>query len=212
MMSLSKNSISIFLTSLAFSSFVHAQATNSSPHAYAAFTAGYGTFQDTSAGTGDTTVARIAIGSLYEFNQNAAFGGEIGVQSGNHMMLSNDVAAAFGYTSAAPLYLTVKPPVDFLAVLRCHFNAPVFVQVKTGAVYLRTMTDAISIPSESKWLPEVQVGAGFDLTCRTRMVLSYQRFFGQSPTLENVNSVTGTANLDHVPTWQAGMISFETDL
>jgi len=200
-----------FFTFLAFSNCCYAQVTHPAPQAYAALSAGYGKFQNTSNGSGDTPVARLAIGSLWELNQNALLGGEVGIQSGNRMQLSNDVAAAFGYTSTPPLFLTVKLPVDILAVLKYHFAAPVFVQVKAGAVYLRTMTDSPDITSESTVMPEVQVGAGYDLTCRTRVVLSYQQFFGQTPGLRNINPATGTANLKHVPSWQAGMISFETD-
>ncbi len=178
--------------------------------AYAAFSAGYGSYQHGAQGTGSTPAGHIAIGSLWQL-QYASLGGEVGIQSGNRMQLSNNVAAAFNYTSASPLYLTIKEPVDILGAIKYQFSGPAFAELKAGGVYLRTMTDSVSISSQSRVLPEIQVGAGYDLTCHTRIAAYYQRYFGQDPTLNDVNSDTGTAKLDHVPTWQAGMISFEVD-
>lgn len=227
MLSMFEKWIFCFFIFLALSSYGYARVTHPTSHtiiytqadqtaqrllAYTAFTAGYGKFQNASQGSGETPVGRIAIGTLWQLNKNVLLGGEIGIQSGNRMQLSNNVAAAFGYSSSLPLFLTVKLPIDMLAVLKYHFESPFFVQIKPGVVYLRTMTDSIDIPSQSKLLPELQVGAGFDLTCNTRIVLSYQQFFGQTPTLTNINSATGTANLNHVPSWQAGIISFEIDM
>lgn len=194
-----------------FSSHSYAGTTLSTSQAYASISGGYGKFQHGYQGTGATTIGRIAIGSLWHLNENYLFGGEIGVQSGNRMELYNNVAGAFGYTSTPPVYLTVKPPVDILAALKLHLKS-VFIQLKAGAVYLRTMTDSVDIPSESDVLAEAQAGAGFDLTCHTRVILSYQHFFGQNPALVNVNSAAGTAKIKHIPSWSAGMISFETDL
>ncbi|MBX3709606.1 MAG: hypothetical protein KIT56_08125 [Gammaproteobacteria bacterium] len=201
-----------FFILLVFSSCSYAEITQLPAQAYAALTAGYGRFKHGSQGSGETSVGRVAVGSLGHLSQNVLWGGELGVQSGNRMQLSNDIAAVFGYTSASPILLTIKPPIDILAILKYHFNNSFFLQIKAGAVYVRTMTDLVEISSESKLMPEAQIGAGFDLTCRTRVVLSYQQFFGRSPTLSNVDPTTGTANLHHVPSWQAGMVSFEVDL
>lgn len=180
---------------------------------YAAFSGGYGKFDDAADHSGETGIARFALGSLWPItNTNSSIGAEIGIQSGNQQTLSQDVSSVFGVTDALPIIFVVKPPIDLLAVWKYQFTSPWFIQAKAGVAYLRTATESKAIPSDSAWNPELQVGAGFNISNNIRFVLSYQRIFGQSPHLTSVNTTAGTAKITHVPTWQAGMLSLEINL
>jgi hypothetical protein len=61
----------------------------------------------------------------------------------------------------------------------------------------------------NEWYPEVQAGVGFDVSEGTRLILSYQGFFANTPRLNQVNLALGTANLSSLPSWNAGMITLE---
>lgn len=174
-------------------------------HPFFAVAAGYGNFRNTLNSDGSTTVGRASVGSLWDVTQNISFGGEFGIQSGNRMALTTDLWTP----DAAPIILTVKPPVDLLAIGQYHFNSPIFIQIKAGIVYLRTMSDVQGISSESKVEPEIQASLGYDLSEHYRLSVVYQRFFGQTPKLSNLDVTAGTANLKHVPTWEAGFIALE---
>lgn len=181
----------------------------------AAISGGYGAFDSAADDTGQTGVLRIALGSLWYLNPTTLLGGELGAQTGNRMELDSDILAPFGVDpdDRLPVYLTVKPVVDLLATLRYYIHSPLFIEAKAGAAYIATMIDNADISSESQWRPEIQLGLGWDLTDHGRIMLGYQRIFGSSDLdLSDVDVLQGSAALDHVPTWQAVLLTFEFDL
>ena len=74
---------------------------------------------------------------------------------------------------------------------------------------MQSMIDQADISGLSQWNPELQLGVGFDISKKTRLVFNYQRFFGSTPRLKQIDLVVGTAALAHLPTWEAGMITLE---
>lgn len=178
---------------------------------YMGLSIGSGESQNTANNTGKTSLLRISLGSLYSFTPDFSLGAEIGAQTENEVLLNADATRAF-HADMPPLFLTVKPSIDLLAEAKYHFDLPIFLEAKAGAVYLRTMTDNADIQSDSTWRPEIQVGAGYDITNISRIILSYQRFFGQTPTFSHINYTSGTADLNHVPTWQAALLTLEVNV
>lgn len=183
------------------------------PTAYVALSGGYGSFMDMANGSGQGGFTRIGFGAQWLFeNTGLSLLGEAGVQTGNRMQLTGkSLSALYGGIDFPPnIYLTINAPVDILAGVRFHFDYPVFLQVKAGGVYMRSMIDTGAIEPINQWDAELQVGAGWDITRCHHLVLSYQRFFGKDPSLKNVG--VNTATLNNLPTWQAGMLSLEVDL
>ncbi|MGC1182308.1 hypothetical protein [Legionella sp.] len=174
---------------------------------------GYGNFQSMHGNTGDTGFSRLAIGSLFNFRPYILVGAELGVQSGSRMQLSSRTTAPFfiGVVDPLPVFLTIYPLIDILGTLKYHFTSPIFAQVKAGGVYMKSMITDANIHSTSQWNAELQVGAGYDVTTNTRLILSYQRFFGNTQRLSQVNLEEGTARYANMPTWQGGLVSIEVN-
>ena len=186
-----------------------ASAKNFTP--YVSLSGGYGSFQSMAQGTGETPFARLALGYQSQEWQKITMGAEIGIQSAKRMELGNQTVAPFFADAVYPLpiYLTISPPIDLLASLRYHLSLPVFFEVKAGGAYMQSMIDQADAKGISQWNPELQLGVGFDIAKKTRLIFSYQRFFGSTPMFNQIDLSIGTASLGNLPTWQAGMITVE---
>lgn len=178
---------------------------------YLSLSGGYGSFQYMAQNSGETSFARLALGFQSQERQRMTLGGEIGIQSAKRMVFGNQTVAPFFVNTLYPLpiYLTINPPIDMLASLTYHLVLPVFFEVKAGAVYMQSMIDQADITGTSQWAPELQLGVGFGIANKTRLIFNYQHFFGSTPRLNNIDIIVGTANLGNLPTWQAGMITLE---
>jgi hypothetical protein len=179
---------------------------------YVSLSGGYGSFDNMS--QADTGFGRLALGVKSDFFPTlpkVALGAEIGIQSAKRMQLSNATVNPFfvNATDPLPVYMTISPPIDLLATVTYHLSSPVFLEVKAGGVYMQSMIEQANITGLNEWYPEVQAGVGFDVSEGTRLILSYQGFFANTPRLNQVNLALGTANLSSLPSWNAGMITLE---
>jgi hypothetical protein len=177
----------------------------------ASLSGGYGNFSPMAAGTGDTGFARFALGSALPASSKLVVGSEIGIQSAKRMQLTNDSVSNFfvNLEYALPVYFTITPPIDLLITVNYDVVPWLFVEAKGGGVYLQSMVDGANISSNSKWLPELQAGMGFNMDQNTRLGFHYQQFFGQLLTVSQVNLLAGTGVMSGMPTWYAGLLTVD---
>jgi len=173
-------------------------------HCYGVMSGGYGVFNNVLYNDGQTGVLHLAIG----VQGDQVVGLELGIQTGNRMRINtNNVIKAIG---DAPVYLTIKPPLDLLLTITSHLGLlPVFIQAKGGAVLLQGMIDSVTIKNQTQFRPEAQLGFGVDVTPLISLIAYYQCLFGNNPALTHPNVSAGTANLPNLPTFQAGFIGMQ---
>jgi len=178
------------------------------PYFYTNVSGGYGNFNGTLSNDGQTGILRLAIGTQFNFGRYTLFGTELGIQTGNRMRINSDNAiVAIG---SAPVFLTVKPPIDALLTVAFHLrNTSLAILAKAGAVYCQGMMDSATISNKSKVMPEAQLGLSVGLSSELSLIVYYQRLFGTTPRLSNIDIDTGTATLNKLPTMQAGFIGIE---
>lgn len=183
-------------------------------HPYFSINGGYGFFQHAFKNDGGAGIVRVALGANTSFSRksnNLLLGSEIGMQTG-HSMRINMGSAADVFTT--PVAINITPPIDFLLTIKYHCQTrPIFLQAKGGAAYLKAIVqNTNTIPNKTEIRPEIQLGAGVDLSKKTRLLFSYQRIFGRSVTLKNVSPTVGTAQLSGLPTLQAGFVGIEINI
>ncbi|MFA6303774.1 MAG: hypothetical protein WC627_11685 [Legionella sp.] len=178
---------------------------------YVAIAGGYGNFESMAQNTGNTAFGRLAIGITSPIDLNTALGAEVGIQSAKRMRLTDESVAPFFARAYFPLpvFVTISPPIDILATLNYHMSPQVFFELKAGGVYLQSMIDDADIAGINQWNAEVQAGLGFNISDSSRIVFGYQHFFGNTPGIKHLSLRRGTAQLSNLPSWNAGMITYE---
>jgi|GEM_PF-2638794 len=175
---------------------------NHQPHFYASLSGGYGSFTNVLYNEGTTGVFRFALGARFDVKDAFLLGAELGIQNGNRMSIYTDNAVLV--LGDAPIFLTIRPPVDALLTATAHLGCtPAFILAKGGVAYLQGVTDSATINNKYQVRPEAQLGLGVDVTSSISLLLYYQRIFGNKPVLTNLDSIAGTATLDRLPTFQA---------
>lgn len=178
---------------------------------YVGLSGGYGELQDAATKTGESGLLRFSLGSLWRVNSKVRLGTELGFQAGSQMVLNSSSTTVLG-ANALPVFLIMKSPADALLTVKYYAYNPAFIQVKAGYVYQGTMVNGADVITTNSWMPDVQGGVGIKLSDHCRFILNYQRFFGQKPTLINMNATTGVSTLHGIPTWQAVLLSVEINV
>ena len=201
-----------FLTQIAFSAQI-LKKFKRPDDIYLALSGGFGQSQQAHENTGMSGLLRIGFGSLWHVNKwgldkNLLLGAELGFQTGNQTRLATEIPVA-GATNAVPLYLNTKTPVDALFVAKFLLDKPFFIEAKGGAVYLSAEVTGADISTQNTVLPELQVGIGMGLSRRSRLLIAYQRYFGNSIQITTLNKTEGISQLTGIPTWQACLFTIE---
>lgn len=179
-----------------------------SHHYYGLVSGGYGNFEGVLTNDGQTGILRLALGTQFNISRFTLLGAEIGIQTGARMrVITSDAIVAIG---SAPVFLTVKPPIDVLLAVSSHLGATALtVHAKAGVAYNQGLIDSMTIPNKSQVVPEVQLGLGYEFSRNVSLVAYYQRFFGNMPLLTHIDINNGTASLNHLPTLQAGFVGIQ---
>lgn len=180
-------------------------------HLFLALSGGYGRAQDSYQSTGTNGLIRFGCGSTFQVDPMFAIGQEIGFQTSNQVRLNSQITPDMG-TNSVPVFVNSKTPIDFLALGRVVFYHPIFLQVKGGMAFVGSTATGADIQTENAWVPEVQIGVGINISNRSRIILSYQEFFGTTPIVSVLDATNGTYLLKGSPTWQGELLTFQHDL
>lgn len=180
-------------------------------HLFIGISGGYGENSDAYANTGTDGVIRFAFGSLYPINSSFVIGDQVSFQTGTQIRLNNQITSVIG-NGIVPVLLNTKTPIDFLFVGRYILHEPLFFQAKGGIAFINTTVTGADVQTKNTLLPEVQGGIGFNVYKRSRVTLSYQQFFGTTPTITTLSVTDGTYRLHGVPVWRGALLTFEHDL
>lgn len=155
---------------------------------------------------GQTAIGRLSLGYVLGSLPFGQLGTEIGIQNGNSMRLAlpKDAIDALG---GVPIEAQMKPMLDVLVSLKTApiDNLPLHLWFKGGAAYRNLQLDRSSVPDLSRFSPEVQVGAGYEMTEHASITLGYQYISGKKPEL-TINALNETGVLRNMPSQQALMI------
>lgn len=195
-----KISVYVILWSLAISA--QASCNLCSNHRWELTTALGGGWYDHMLGNdGQTVIGRLSLGHSWNLALPLALTSEIGVQNGNRMRLdvARDIIESQG---GEPINLQIKPTIDILAGLRIPFGSSgIYAGIKMGGVYRQLQIDRESINDLKQWSLEAMLGLGYQVTKNASLTLSYQRMFGQTPTVQS-NPEKEVALLRGMPTQQ----------
>lgn len=164
---------------------------------------GYADYQYVHRGDHITAMGRFAIGRDLLKKGPFLFGLELGLQSGNQMrlqMTEEEVDALGGLL----VQTTLKPMVDALATVRVtpELTAPLFLQLKAGAVYRQWQMDRDTINDISQLASEIMVGCGYTITPNASITLSYQGIFGSKPDF-TIDLESGIGHVQNIPVQHA---------
>lgn len=168
---------------------------------------GYGQNHHMYRSDGKTAIGRLAFAAELLTTQQAAFGLELGVQTGNNMRL------AFFQTPLATLgcmvRTTMKPMLDLLVTAHANLvdESLLFTQVKGGITYRHWQVDSFLINSKSALAGEVQAGLGYPLTEITNLNLLYQGVFGGNPKL-HLNPEPEASTISNLPVQHGLLLGF----
>jgi hypothetical protein len=169
---------------------------------------GYTTYQNVGDCEGQSAFGRFAIGKEIFATNHTNFGLELGVQSGNNMILEVS-EASLDELGGVPIQSTIKPLIDLLATVKIKpSTSPFFADMKGGAAYRHWQFDGRnSVRDISKIAGEVQVGVGLSVGSFTSLSLLYQRIFGGDPNF-TLNQACPSGRVSTIPTQQGVMLSF----
>ncbi len=160
---------------------------------------GYGKYQNMQAGEGDTPLAKIGIGKIFYHITRLQAGIEAAFQTGNdaHLNASSQVLGAIGDLDIMTHF---KPTLDLLLTGKISpaLNSPLYVIVKGGLILRRWEFDRGSINDLTRVCPELQFGAGVDISSSASLSLSFQHIGGGAPNLRLV-SPGDVARVSNIP-------------
>ncbi|MBA2709847.1 MAG: hypothetical protein H0U57_04540 [Tatlockia sp.] len=144
---------------------------------------GYSGYQQINSSNNQNPLARLALSAELIATDQANFGVEFGVQTGNRMHL---VIPQSNFTDLQnPVRSTIRPMIDLL--LTAHANpvdeSLLFTQIKGGIAYRYWQIDSVFFHNKSAMAAEIQAGFGYPLTEISNLNLLYQGIFGGNPRL-----------------------------
>ncbi|MBP6917762.1 MAG: hypothetical protein KBB94_02460 [Legionellaceae bacterium] len=180
-------------------------------HLFIGLSGGYGQNSDAYENTGTDGAIRFDFGSILPINSFFVIGDQIGFQTGSQIRLNNQLTSPIG-SGIVPVLLNTKTPIDFLLFGRYVLHEPLFFQAKGGAVFISSTVTGADVQTKNTILPEVQAGIGFNAYKRSRVTLSYQQFFGNTPIISSLAPNQGTYQVKGIPVWRGALLTFEHDL
>ncbi len=142
---------------------------------------GYSGYQQIQSSNNRNPLARLSLAAELLATDQANFGVEFGLQTGNRMHL---IIPQSNFTNLQnPVRSTIKPMVDLL--LTAHANpvdeSLLFTQIKGGIAYRYWQIDSVYFHNKSAIAGELQAGFGYPLTEISNLNLLYQGIFGGNP-------------------------------
>jgi len=168
---------------------------------------GYTEYQHTSGSGSQTALGRLALAAEMLTTNQANFGLEFGVQTGNRMRLAfpQGTIAVMGTAVST----TMRPMLDLL--ITAHANpvneSLLFAQIKGGIAYRHWQIDSFYFNNKSEISGEFQAGFGYPLTELANLNLLYQGIFGGNPKLR-VNPANYTGYLAGLPIQHGILLGF----
>lgn len=175
---------------------------------YVPISGGYGYLKDAEYETAFSGLLRVGLGSRWRVSEKLRLGTETGFQTGMQMLM-NEASTETLWSNALPLTLIIKSPIDLLLTVKYHVYKSIFVETKGGVAYLNTMVSGADVVTSQSWMPDIQAGMGIDFSSNVSLLINYQRFFGKTPQLSELDPLASILKLHHVPTWQAIMFTAE---
>jgi hypothetical protein len=159
---------------------------------------GYSGYQKIHSSNNQNPLARLSLAAELLATDQANFGVEFGLQTGNRMHLLIPQGNYSNYDN--PVRSTIRPMVDLL--LTAHANpvheSLLFTQIKGGIAYRHWQIDSIFFHNRSEISGEFQAGFGYPLTEISNLNLLYQGIFGGNPNLY-INRSTHSGNVSSLP-------------
>lgn len=168
---------------------------------------GYTEYQRTQGAGSQTALGRLAFAAEMLATNQANFGLEFGLQTGNRMRLAIPQGAL--NTLSTAVRTTMRPMLDLL--ITAHANpvdeSLLFTQIKGGIAYRHWQIDSIYFNNKSEISGEFQAGFGYPLTEITNLNVLYQGIFGGNPKL-HANPSNYTAYITNLPIQHGILLGF----
>lgn len=159
---------------------------------------GYGNYQRFYHSDGQTAIGRIALAAELLTTNQATFGLEFGLQSGNRMrvIIPQSTVDVLG----CAVQSTVKPMLDLLVTANTSplNESLLFTQFKGGIAYRYWQIHRDWIQNKSELAGEVQAGIGYPLSELTNLNLVYQGVFGGNSKI-TFNPLTEIGYVSNIP-------------
>ncbi len=173
---------------------------------------GLGRYQDMESSDGDTALGRIGIGkNLFNWKRLRA-GIETAFQTGNDARVSapSTVTDALGGLSVDTV---MKSTLDLLLTGKIYpeLESSAFFLVKGGLILRRWQFRLNTVNDLTRVSPELQLGAGVDISPCASLSLAYQRIQGSDPNL-HLNSAGNLAAITSIPCENALILGLSLSL
>lgn len=208
----------IFATSLAsLALYAHAEPTLTnnlgSAHPWSLEVGlGLGQYEDMQSSDGNTALGRLGIGkNLLHWKQLYA-GIESAFQTGNDARVSAS-PIIINTMGGLPLDTVMKSTLDLLLTGKWYptIENPLFFLIKGGLILRRWQFRLNTVNDLTRVSPELQLGAGTDISPSASLSLSYQRIQGSDPHLHLV-SADGLAAITSIPAENALILDLSLSL
>ncbi|MFA5960139.1 MAG: hypothetical protein WC785_06450 [Tatlockia sp.] len=166
---------------------------------------GYGEYKRAYHSDEQTAIGRLALAAELWTISQAAFGLEVGIQSGARMHIAQSTFETLSHA----VQTTMRPMFDLLVTAQANplDESLLFTQVKGGLVYRHWQINSILINNKNAVVGEVQAGFGYPLTEVANLSLLYQGIFGGSPKVR-LNSPTETGFVSVAPMQHGILLGF----
>jgi hypothetical protein len=168
---------------------------------------GYGEYQHMYRSDGQTVLGRLAFAAEMLAANQATFGLEIGLQSGNRMRFG--IPPGTLDTLGCAVRTRMRPMLDLLltAYMNPLSESLLFTQVKGGIAFRHWQIDSSWVNNKSEFAGEVQAGLGYPLTEISNLNLLYQGVFGGNPKFRS-NVFNESRNISCLPIQHGVLLGF----
>ncbi len=183
-----------------------------SPRFFAGAAGGYTNISGAHEQQGQTPQGRFTLGVKGKVDKLWLLGGELGIQSGNSMLLEVD-EAVLSSTLFIPPQADLKPLIDALFSVQFQFTptSPVSLQVKGGIAFREMQLNNITATSGTQLFTvagEFQGGVGVKLVENVQLNAYYQGIYSNSNAGVYRDSENNTP-MSYIPTQQGGFLGIE---
>ncbi|OGV26239.1 MAG: hypothetical protein A3F18_05990 [Legionellales bacterium RIFCSPHIGHO2_12_FULL_37_14] len=174
---------------------------------------GMGSYSNMDENSGNTAFTRVGIGFQEHVLVDTYIGALAGIQTGNSGLVNfSNTGLANNPNFALPVSMDVGAPIDILFDIKQYIFPYGFAEVRFGTVYYSTSFNNADISGTKGFRPELQAAFGLNLNSFNRITFSYQKFYGHSLNLVDVNVSDGTASFPQLPNWNAFLVTVDISI
>ncbi len=157
-------------------------------------------------------LGRLALGNEMLLAGDIALGMELGVQTGNKMVL-NIPQATLDALKWFPIQTTLAPTLDLLITTKTDplWDSSFFAQLKGGIAYRHWRIDNIPINEISQLAGEIQAGLGYPITALASLNLLYQGIYSNTPNFQ-LSPYSRKEQLTNIPALHAILFGLSLNL